>query len=88
MVSTYVHIVAIPAIKEITMSIASKMRKLGKNESGAALLEYSVLLGVILVAAVGAMLFAGDWVSTQWSTLQTKLETTTTTTTTTGGATP
>lgn len=48
-------------------------RKLFRNESGAALLEYSVLLGVILVAAVGTMIFAGEWVSAQWSALETAL---------------
>ena len=62
-------------------------RKLFRNESGAALLEYSVLLGVILVVAIGSMIFAGEWVSQRWADLQGQLETVPADGTTTGGTT-
>ena len=44
-----------------------------KNESGAALVEYSLLIGLITVAAVAAMLVIGPWVALQWETLATRV---------------
>ena len=37
--------------------------KLWKDESGASLLEYSVLIGLITAAAVGTIATVGTWVS-------------------------
>lgn len=54
-------------------SIKYVASKFGRNERGTALMEYSMLLGVIAVAAIGAIVFAGDWVATQWDTLQANL---------------
>lgn len=42
-----------------------------KDESGAALVEYSLLIGLITVAAVVAVTAIGIWVATQWGSLQT-----------------
>jgi pilus assembly protein Flp/PilA len=44
-----------------------------KDENGAALLEYTVLLGVLLVAVIMLIGFVGQWVSGQWSALSQKL---------------
>lgn len=41
-----------------------------KNESGAALVEYSLLIGLITVAAVVAVTAIGVWVALQWDTLK------------------
>lgn len=41
-----------------------------KNESGAALVEYSLLIGLITVAVVATIVIVGTWVSTQWTDLQ------------------
>jgi pilus assembly protein Flp/PilA len=46
------------------------IRGLGRDEEGAALIEYTVLLGIMLVAVIGAIIAVGAWVSTQWTTLQ------------------
>ncbi len=47
--------------------------KLWKDESGASLLEYSVLIGIITVGAIASISSVGTWVSTKWSTLNTTL---------------
>ena len=47
--------------------------KFAKDERGVTMLEYSILLGIITVAAITAIVFAGGWVSTQWTGLQTTL---------------
>jgi pilus assembly protein Flp/PilA len=44
-----------------------------KDEDGAALIEYTVLLGIMFVAVIAIIVFVGGWVSGQWSALSTKL---------------
>ena len=44
-----------------------------KDEDGAALIEYTVLLGIMLVGVIAIIVFVGGWVSGQWSALSTKL---------------
>ena len=39
------------------------------DEDGAALIEYTVLLGLMLVAVVATIGLVGTWVSGQWTTL-------------------
>ena len=43
------------------------------DESGAAMVEYSILIGIITVATIAAIVFVGGWVGTQWGALQTAL---------------
>jgi pilus assembly protein Flp/PilA len=45
------------------------VKRLGKDEEGAALIEYTVLLGVLLVAVIGTIGLVGNWVSTKWTAL-------------------
>ncbi len=49
------------------------LERLQKDEEGAALVEYSLLIGIITVAAVGSILLIGPWVGTQWQSLATAL---------------
>jgi pilus assembly protein Flp/PilA len=51
------------------------LKRLGKDEGGAALVEYTVLLGVMLVAVIGTIVLVGGWVNTKWSALWTALST-------------
>jgi pilus assembly protein Flp/PilA len=44
-----------------------------KDEDGAALVEYTVLLGILLVAGIALIAFVGGWVSGQWSALSHKV---------------
>ena len=47
--------------------------RLANDEDGAALVEYTVLLGIMLVAVIGTIAVVGTWVSTHWTTLATEL---------------
>jgi Flp pilus assembly pilin Flp len=47
--------------------------RLWKDERGASLLEYSVLIGIILAITIVAVTFVGNWAGGQWADLQTKL---------------
>jgi pilus assembly protein Flp/PilA len=49
--------------------IFGALKKFGKNEEGAALIEYTVLLGILLVAVIVSITFVGGWINTQWTNL-------------------
>jgi pilus assembly protein Flp/PilA len=56
------------------MSQVSKLvRRLGKDEDGAALVEYTVLLGILLVAVIAVIIAVGGWINNHWSILNSKL---------------
>lgn len=43
------------------------------DEEGAALVEYTVLIGIMLVAVITAIFAIGTWVQNQWTALNTAL---------------
>jgi len=43
------------------------------DESGAALVEYTVLLGILLVAVIATIALVGTWVSGKWTSLNAAL---------------
>jgi len=47
--------------------------KLRKDEDGAALIEYTVLLGILVVAVIGIIIAVGGWVNSKWDALNTAL---------------
>ena len=49
------------------------VRKLSRDEEGAALIEYTVLLGILVVAVIAIIVAVGGWVNTQWSALNTSI---------------
>ena len=53
--------------------IFTNLAGLRRDEEGAALIEYTVLLGILLVAVIVIINVVGSWVSTQWSALNTAL---------------
>ena len=57
------------------VSKLSKFRRLvddlHNDRSGAAFIEYTVLLGVILVAAIATIAAVGTWAAGQWTSLNT-----------------
>ena len=56
------------------MSKALKLlRNLHRDEDGAALIEYTVLLGILIVAVIATIGLVGTWVAGQWSALNTAL---------------
>ena len=44
-----------------------------KDEDGAALIEYTVLLGILLVAVIAIIGLVGTWINGQWHALQGQL---------------
>jgi pilus assembly protein Flp/PilA len=53
-------------------NIAGRFRE---EEDGAAMIEYSILVGIIAVTAIGAVLAIGGWVSGRFNGLCTALDT-------------
>lgn len=51
-------------------SVAKRFRK---DEDGAALIEYTVLLGILVVAVIAIIAAVGGWVNTTWSTLNSNI---------------
>jgi pilus assembly protein Flp/PilA len=48
-------------------------QKLVADEEGAALIEYTVLLGILLLAGLATIVLVGNWVSGKWTALQGEL---------------
>ena len=46
------------------MNIAKRFHE---DEDGAAMVEYTILLGIITVAVIGTIILVGGWVSGKWS---------------------
>ena len=51
----------------------NSVRRLGKDQEGGALIEYTVLLAILLVAVITSIIFVGGWISNVWSNLHTTL---------------
>ena len=49
------------------------VRRLGKDEEGASLIEYTVLLGILMVAVIATIGLVGTWVNGKWTALQGQL---------------
>ena len=52
------------------LQLMSLYRRLAKDDSGASLIEYSILIGLITVAVIAIISGVGSWVVSQWSGLQ------------------
>ena len=48
-------------------------KRFAANEEGAALIEYTVLIGIMLVAVIAAIIAVGGWINTKWTALNTAL---------------
>ena len=55
------------------LAVKRSVRKFVKDEKGAAMIEYSVLVGLVTAAVIGLVISVGDWVNIQWSALDTKI---------------
>ena len=51
------------------------LAKLRKDEDGAALIEYTVLLGIMLIAVIAVIVGVGGWISAKWTSLNTAINT-------------
>jgi Flp pilus assembly pilin Flp len=48
-------------------TIASFARAFSDDDSGAAFIEYTALLGIILVVALAVLTIVGNWANTRWN---------------------
>ena len=53
--------------------ILNQVRRLGRDEEGAALIEYTVLLGILVVAVIATIIAVGGWVNNKWTALNGQL---------------
>lgn len=53
--------------------MVSTLNRFAKDEDGAALIEYTVLIGLMLVGVVATVTLVGTWVSGRWTALNTAL---------------
>jgi pilus assembly protein Flp/PilA len=49
------------------------IRGVANDTEGAALIEYTVLLGIMLVAVIATIVLVGQWITGQWTVLQATL---------------
>jgi pilus assembly protein Flp/PilA len=49
------------------------VRRLAKDEDGASLVEYTVLLGILLVAVIASITAVGSWINGKWTALSAAL---------------
>jgi pilus assembly protein Flp/PilA len=49
------------------------IRGVANDTEGAALIEYTVLLGIMLVAVIATIVLVGTWITGQWTALQASL---------------
>jgi pilus assembly protein Flp/PilA len=52
------------------LALANAFRR---EEAGVALIEYTVLLGIITVAVIATIILVGTWVSGQWTAFEAAL---------------
>jgi pilus assembly protein Flp/PilA len=45
------------------------IERFSRDEDGVTMLEYTILLGIITVAVIASVVFAGGWVKTKWAAL-------------------
>jgi pilus assembly protein Flp/PilA len=54
-------------------SFTKLIQRLNRDEDGASLIEYTVLLAIILIATIGIIAAVGTWVNGKWAALNTAL---------------
>ena len=55
------------------MSVLNRINRFIRDENGATLLEYTVLIGLMLIAVIVAISAVGTWVGNKWTDLNTAL---------------
>lgn len=53
----------------VTSFAQKKLAKIKNDEQGVTMLEYTILIGIITVAVILAVVYAGSWVASQWGLL-------------------
>jgi pilus assembly protein Flp/PilA len=55
------------------LTMRNLVMQLQKDEDGAALIEYTVLLGILLVAVIATISLVGGWIHNKWTALNAAL---------------
>jgi pilus assembly protein Flp/PilA len=50
-------------------SLVKLVKRLKTDEDGASLIEYTVLLGILLIAVIAIIGAVGTWINQQWGSL-------------------
>jgi pilus assembly protein Flp/PilA len=53
--------------------VVDMIKRFARDERGASLLEYTVLIGIITVGAIASITSVGSWVGIKWTALVTNL---------------
>ncbi|ESW84907.1 hypothetical protein X770_23095 [Mesorhizobium sp. LSJC269B00] len=53
--------------------LTTMARQFRDDENGAAMVEYTILLGIITIAVIASVITVGGWVSGRWSSLASTL---------------
>jgi len=53
--------------------LANLIGRLRRDEDGAALIEYTVLLGIMIVAVIVTIIAVGNWINGKWTALNAQL---------------
>jgi len=53
--------------------VVTLVKKLAADDEGAALIEYTVLLGILLVAVIATIVAVGGWINKEWTALNGQL---------------
>jgi pilus assembly protein Flp/PilA len=53
--------------------VSGMLKKFRTDEDGAALIEYTVLLGILVVAVITTIIAVGGWVNVQWTALNSSI---------------
>jgi pilus assembly protein Flp/PilA len=59
----------------VSRNVLNLLKQLARDEEGAALIEYTVLIAILLVAAITTIGLVGTWISGKWTALDTALPT-------------
>jgi pilus assembly protein Flp/PilA len=54
-------------------NVITLIEQLQKDEDGAALIEYTVLLGILLIAVIATIAAVGTWINGKWTALNAQL---------------
>lgn len=57
----------------LKQSVKNAVRRFARDEKGAAMIEYSILIGLITAAVIAIVVLVGDWVVGAWNVLETAL---------------
>jgi pilus assembly protein Flp/PilA len=59
--------------KNLAAFVKKHTKHFPEDEQGVTMLEYTILIGIITVAVILAVVYAGSWVASQWAVLTSAL---------------